>query len=183
MTRREQMLAQYHEQHMSVPEIAAAHGITHQRVYQIIGRTGTRPSRTVASIREERLAAYGRISAGQSTLEEEAEKLGLSTRYLRQYLRESLELELPGAHSLVPKHGTHYRYAHDKCRCRKCRKAEAEYRQMLRDRAAENGPPSHGKSGYFNHGCKCDICRAAGSKENKRQRRRRKRQAALDAID
>jgi hypothetical protein len=80
-------------------------------------------------------------------------------------------------------------YTHG-CRCEVCRTAKAEYMRQLRAprnrvrRFVEGRPEAgrnyadgtvHGLSGYQNHSCRCEVCRAAKSQTYRRQRLARAR--------
>lgn len=57
------------------------------------------------------------------------------------------------------------------CKCDECQR----YRRVYEAEHRPSGPVPHGtKAGYKSHRCRCDECRAAGSKENKARYERRK---------
>lgn len=66
------------------------------------------------------------------------------------------------------------------CRCPECVAANTADQMVRRRkraadvRAGRRQPPSHGASGYFNWGCHCDVCKAAGRQSNARTWARRK---------
>lgn len=170
----DEMARMYAEGH-SLADIAAKFGVTRQRVHQLIGDTYDAPHR--GRLRRERydsnvLDAYGRIIENVSTLEAEAEKLGIKSHSLRSAFA-LRKLRLP--RKISPLHGSYYRYQSG-CRCSECKAAAKAYRQTL----VERGPPHHGTvSAYRNYGCRCGPCRAAGARANRRdleKRRERKRQ-------
>lgn len=68
-------------------------------------------------------------------------------------------------------HGTRAGYIRG-CTCEECRVANNRYalERKRRVREGEMKIPSHGLSGYTNYGCKCSICKAAGSASNAYQR-------------
>jgi hypothetical protein len=56
--------------------------------------------------------------------------------------------------------------------CEECREANTARAATRRADAVANGLPAgaaHGESGYFNYGCRCETCRAAGAKKNARR--------------
>lgn len=84
-----------------------------------------------------------------------------------------------------PPHGSVNRYTSGKwaCRCKECTAANTAYNRTLKGRPA----PTHGLSGYRNYGCRCDICRKAGSDANflsgdARTRRARRRPNPLQTL-
>lgn len=62
-------------------------------------------------------------------------------------------------------HGSYSTYMNQKCRCKRCRRANNEYvKRRRRERAAVLSPddPRHGKyTTYGNHACRCQPCRDA----------------------
>ena len=168
---RTEVMREQWESGLSFRDIGKLHGISGQRVAQLTGKLGRRLRPAHQKIREERTAAYERIMAGNSTLKEEAQNLGMKPNRLRSYLSDR-GMKIP---STSPEHGTWYRYSRTACRCKECKEAAREER---RKRVAR-GPKVHGtQSAYANYGCRCAPCRAAGSKANrdtrlKRQRRER----------
>lgn len=69
------------------------------------------------------------------------------------------------------------------CRCDKCATAHGEaYRRFRRDRLDAGltpDDPRHGTvTGYLNWGCRCELCRAAGSRNNREAKERRAAKAA-----
>lgn len=66
----------------------------------------------------------------------------------------------------MAEHGTRSRYRRDKCRCDKCRAANAAYIGGLREKkkaelgagAVPDEAVAHGVSGYANWGCRCSVC-------------------------
>lgn len=66
------------------------------------------------------------------------------------------------------KHGSRQTYERHLCRCKDCCEAHRMHHVRLRLkryvlRAHKIPPPSHGKSGYSNHGCRCRVCLRAAS--------------------
>lgn len=178
--RREVMQSMYDEG-LSFQQIGEAFGVSRQRVGQLIG-----PQRKKAHygrarktrMLEERTAAFNRIQAGESTLEEEAEKIDVQTKTLYQYLVDH-KMFLPTQFTLSPKHGTVYRYNRG-CHCARCKKAIRAGRQRMKER----GPREHGTaSGYVNYGCRCPECKEAGSAANRAYRERRKRREAGQNVE
>ena len=178
---RSEVMQSMYDEGMTFAQIAAEFGVSKQRVGQLIGPQrkkahygGARKSRML----EERTAAFNRIQAGESTLEEEAEKIDVTAKTLYQYLVDH-KMFLPTQFTLSPKHGTGYRYNRG-CRCPRCRKAAKD----LRLRRTERGPTKHGTvSAYVNYGCRCDECRAAGSANNRAIRDRRQRREAEQNVE
>ncbi|WNM66168.1 endonuclease [Microbacterium Phage DejaVu] len=61
-------------------------------------------------------------------------------------------------------HGKYSTYTNGKCRCEKCRAANAEYARSRKRKSVKNGdqPPAHGTTnGYYNYSCRCEACKAA----------------------
>lgn len=156
-------------------EVGEKFGVSRQRAAQIIrGRTMERHMTSLR--RQERDSkiqeAYDRILAGETTLEKEAEYLGVLPDSLRAYMNRK-GLRLPK--KTVPLHGTRHRY-NQGCRCAECRESVKMYQRTLIGRE----PPRHGTpSAYTNYGCRCDLCRMAGSAHNRAYRERRKERERL----
>lgn len=169
--RQPEMQALYDEGY-TLQQVAEHYGVSRQRIGQILGpqrKNAHNGGRRRAAVLEERRPAFARIIAGESTLEQEAERFGITRGYLRGYL-DANGMHIPTQYDLAPKHGTRYRYNRG-CHCRRCTKAMRDSQRSLRDRE----PPNHGRSGYTNYACRCDICRAAGSQANRENRERRLR--------
>lgn len=169
MSDRAEEMRRLWDEGLSFRQIGEHFGVSGQRAHQILGNLGRRTNAKHRAIRATRLAAYERIVAKETTLDDEAEKLGLTPSRLREYLRQAFALRIP---TVKPEHGMWSRYTHYKCRCRKCKAvARAQYLNRV-----ARGPEEHGTaSAYHNFGCRCDPCRAAGAEENRRARDRRKR--------
>ena len=168
---REEMQSLYDEGY-TLQQIAEQYGVSRQRIGQIIGpqrKNAHNGGRRRAALLEERRPAFDRIISGESTLKIEADDLGLTPDYLRGYF-DANGLHIPTQYELSPKHGTVYRYQRG-CRCAQCKKAQRALRAARKGRE----PPTHGHSGYTNFACRCDICRAAGSKANREAREKRPR--------
>lgn len=152
----------------TLAEVGEHYGITRERVRQIVARRSDERhygARKRMLMNEKVRSAYEAMQNG-STMEVEAEKLGLAPKTL--YSR-FLDLGLTLRHK-APLHGTVYRY-NCGCRCIECYDAVKTYRL----RFLTMKPPTHGKySSYSNYGCRCDACRAAASEYNRRVRLRRK---------
>ncbi len=68
-------------------------------------------------------------------------------------------------------HGTASRYRKGCCRCEACCAANTAFHARARLRRQvrlehDAKVIAHGISGYINHGCRCDTCRAAKSVQN-----------------
>lgn len=153
-----EMARLYVEAGESYSQIAEQFGLTKQRVGQLLGPLGLQQYRRQAAIERRQLlaAAYGRIIAKRSTLEEEAEKLGYkNARSLRAALYD-LGMRVVLGHEQPP-HGTvaRYRSRSYACRCDECRRANREKGNELKGKE----PPNHGYSGYVNYECRCPICK------------------------
>lgn len=160
-------------------EIAREHGISRQRVHQIIQGSYERGhwgKRKKDALRERRRAAHARIVAGESTLAEEAEKEGVKAITLGSFFYElGLRLTPPS-----PEHGTAYRYTRG-CRCPECTQAIKERRVRWRESRKSREPPVHGtETAYKNWGCRCDACKVAGSESNRRTRLARQERQLLN---
>lgn len=177
MNERGKTMAAAYAEGYTMDEIAREHGISRQRVHQIIQGSYERGhwgKRKKDELRERRLAAHARIVAGESTLEEEAEREGVKVVTLRGFFYElGLRLTQPS-----PEHGTPYRYVRG-CRCPECTEAIRARRVQWREGRKGREPPEHGESGYKNWGCRCDVCKAAGSASNRRWRLARQRRDLL----
>jgi Sigma-70, region 4 len=165
MNERSQRMADMYAQGYTLREVGDAFGVTGERVRQLIKGSYGKPHRGRRK-QEERVrklqAAHARILAKETTLQEEAVDLGLAPDSLAGAFYE-LGLKFAPA---SPLHGTPYRYGRG-CRCEKCSKAVRQQRL----RRYQQEPPQHGtESAYSNWGCRCDPCRAAGSKANRRHR-------------
>lgn len=81
-------------------------------------------------------------------------------------LKEELQKERHERYRI--KHGT-YNGRRRGCDCEECEEAFRAYnRRYMRTLQQRNKPPTHGTaSGYFNHRCRCELCKLAGSMENK----------------
>lgn len=169
MSRQGKMLSLYNKDGLTYQEIADRYGITRQRVQQLIGDQikEAHYGRAKKERREKQFrAAHRALLRGATTVEREAEALGIMPQSLRTGLNR-LGLKLPVKES--PLHGTYYRYSRG-CRCPECRAAQQEHFRQMKLRE----PPRHGTaSAYRNYGCRCDPCRAAGSADNRRTRLRR----------
>lgn len=124
--------------------------------------------------REERVTrlkdAHARLCARESTVAEEAERLGYKTTQALLNALWRLGLTRPPVEP--PAHGTYYRYNHYRCRCDECRKAAREH-HLAR---IKRGPKKHGTaSAYRNFGCRCAKCTKA-ERKYQRDRIAKKRQ-------
>jgi hypothetical protein len=76
-------------------------------------------------------------------------------------------------------HGSITRYQRFRCRCAKCRAANARSHRDLRKRRAQSQVAEriqHGvRSSYVNHGCRCEACKTAARQYNAAGWRRRRR--------
>lgn len=169
MSRYDEMLTLYNEGGLTYQEIADRYGVTRQRVQQLIGNgiKAAHYGRAKKERRREQMSEVHRaITGGVTTVEREADKLGIKPESLVESLRR-LGLKFPRKES--PLHGTYYRYSRG-CRCPECKAGQREYFQQMKLRE----PPRHGTaSAYRNYACRCDLCRAAGSDDNRRTRLRR----------
>lgn len=154
----EAMKRLYVEAGLSYSQIGEQFGLTKQRVGQLLGPLGLQQYRRQAAMERVQLlaAAYGRIIRKESTLEEEAPKLGYkNARSLRGALYD-LDMRIVLGHE-EPAHGTAARYDSRKwrCRCSECRRANREKSNKLKGKK----PPHHGYSGYVNYECRCKVCK------------------------
>lgn len=173
----QEMARAYVEEGLSYEQIGKRHGITRQRVWQLLGPLGLTRDRGQAKIvREQKLrASFARLMTGGTTLAEEAENLGYATG---ESLRSAFyELGLRYIQDrVIPEHGTLSRYRSRKhgCHCEECRRANAEHQSLLKD----GEPPSHGTySGYINYACRCKACKEAhraALRMRRAEKRRRK---------
>jgi hypothetical protein len=82
-------------------------------------------------------------------------------------------------------HGTTTGYRYHGCRCARCRAAHSQanadfqrtetgrrYREAMRARGEPPPGVPHGYSGYVNHGCRCETCRAAKAEYAASRRKR-----------
>lgn len=170
MTGRDQKILDMYMDGYSLTDVGKEFGLTRQRIHQIISplskerhHGGLRRQKYAAKIS----AAYERVLSHESTLSEEAERLGMKPNSLRLAFRVR-GLRIPRRQA--PLHGTRYRYSQG-CRCDECRAAAVKYQRTFLGRE----PPIHGTaSAYSNYGCRCRDCRAAQSRKNREYRERRK---------
>ena len=65
-------------------------------------------------------------------------------------------------------HGSVYMYQYKKCRCAKCRAANAlAHRELMRRYAAGGGRGRHGTSYRYDTGCRCVVCKEAHNKKSR----------------
>lgn len=174
-----EMLRLYQEEHLTMGEIGKRYGISTSRVQQLLAPfpKEQRKPRRYDERNEEIRQAHARIVAGESTTEQEVERLGYrsSANLYTALSRLGLRLTQPRG----PEHGTLYRYKRFKCRCDACREAAHDY--YVAQRARE--PARHGTvSGYRNFGCKCPKCAAANRKHKRKLRRERRRREEPAAV-
>jgi len=153
-----EMARLYVESGLSYSQIAEQFDLTKQRVGQLLGPLGLQQYRRQASIERVQLLrdAYDRIMRKETTLEEEAPKLGYKTaRSLRAALYD-LDMRVVLEHK-PPPHGSVARYRSRRwaCRCPECRRANREKGNELKGKE----PPHHGYSGYVNYECRCPTCK------------------------
>ena len=174
LSERDEKIVSMYESGKTYQEIADLVGLTKGRVHQI-----ATPWIEVRHYGEERRRnrdrkireAYARIMTNDSTLEVEAELLGVLPDTLLANFRRR-DLRLPREEK--PLHGSRYRYQRG-CRCEECKEAIRIAQRELRGRT----PPNHGTvSGYLNYGCMCDPCRQAGSANNRKRRAERMKRLA-----
>ena len=138
-----EMARLYVEAGMSYSQIGEQFDLTKQRVGQLLGPLGLQQHRRQAVIERRQLlaAAYGRIIAKRSTLEEEAEKLGYKGAHSLRGALYDLDMRVVLGHE-TPPHGTVARYRSRRwaCRCDKCRRANTEKCNELKGKE----PPRHG---------------------------------------
>ena len=169
------MARAYVEQGLTYAQIGEDFGLTRQRVGQLLGPLGLASERRPLKKATRNLAltmAYDQIMAGETTLTEEASKLGFKNgRTLRSALSDiGLRVVL---NQEPPSHGTlaRYRSIPYACRCDECRRANRERMEELKGRE----PPQHGTvSSYINYECRCQACKEANRLRN-RARRAKKR--------
>lgn len=178
MNERHQTMARlYVEEGLTYEQIGKRYGITRQRVGQILGPLAIakhQGARYFAERLQELRATQARINSGESTLKDEAQRLGYAKgEYLRSaFSRYGLRIRVPPPPE--PEHGTTHRYQRG-CKCGECRRAIREYNANLRGKGEA---PNHGtESGYRNYGCRCPECREAArvaDRERRAQRRKEK---------
>ena len=178
MTKRNQTIIEKYLSGKTLQEVGDEYGITRERVRQIV-HAQSDERHYGAHKREARdlkiRQAFGRVLQGWTSVEDEAELLGILPDTLRVNFKRR-GLKLPRNSS--PTHGTRHRY-NQGCRCPECTEVIREYMRGLKKKEA----PHHGTaSGYMNYGCRCDRCKQAGSIANRINRERRKRRAQLDAV-
>lgn len=178
MTERNQTIIEMYLGRKTLQEIGDEYGLTRERVRQIVAPFVS--ERHYGSAKREArdlkiLEAHGRIQQGWTSVEEEAELLGLLPDTLRvNFRKRGLKLKVHRA----PEHGTRHRYQQG-CKCDECLGALRDYMASLKGKE----PPHHGTaSGYGNYGCRCDSCKEAGSIQQHVYRERRKQRAQLDAV-
>lgn len=179
MTERQRKMARlYSEEGLSYAEIGARFDVSRQRVHQLIGDiVEARPRATPAALIQSLSAAHGRVMRGESTLVEEAERLGYATEgSIRSSMaRRGLlfaDRERPSRAVPAP-HGTINRYQ-QRCRCDECKQANTQHARMRRQTGEA---PTHGtESGYRNYGCRCRPCTEAHSAAQRAYRARKRRQ-------
>jgi len=111
------MLRRY-AQGETLQEIADEHGLSRQRVCQILKRLNI----TGADIRERRYRLAVRAYASGMTMEEAAKLAHVTPTTLRQRLVATGQVR-----ARVPQHGTYNEYQSHGCRCERCRTALADY--------------------------------------------------------
>jgi len=151
----------------SMAQIAADVGLSRQRVQQLVSphieprTTDRRMALRTTRLRE----AYERVAAGESTRDQEAERLGYKHEASLRDAFCSIGLKTPRVAQAG--HGTLYCYSRFKCRCEECRQAAKDEHA----KRVKRGPKKHGlASSYQNYGCRCTRCRRA----NRLYRRQRK---------
>ena len=164
----------YEDERLTMQEIGDRHGISRQRVQQILSSVtlSLHYGMPRKEERDQRLReAWERIGAGEATVAQEAKRLGYSrTKNLQQAF---YRLGLKRGPKEPPPHGTLSRYTYHRCRCELCRAAARDSRQ---ERVGQK-PPRHGTpSSYRNWGCRCVKCRKA-ERDDQRKRRIAKRPA------
>lgn len=167
MSDRQTEMARLHvEQGLTYQEIANMHGITRQRVSQILGPLQLKhPPRGYQPGEIEEIEE--RLRSGESTLKEEAARLGKDPETLRTALWRRGYKDFPRR---MAEHGTVARYSRG-CHCEQCRAANRRKTSSYLGKE----PPNHGtNSGYSNYQCKCQPCLEAG-RAYQRKRRRLKR--------
>lgn len=175
--RAREMARLYREEGLTYREIGELHGITRQRVEQILRPFGIEPhwgARRKAEREKALRAAHARIQAGESTLAQESKEMGVAPNSLRSALSEiGLRVHTRTA---SPEHGTRYRYLRG-CRCDDCRAAVRGYRALL----TERGPSQHGTaSAYCNYGCRCKECKEAWRSYSRELRSRKRRKQEVE---
>lgn len=174
MNERKARMIELYADGYTLGDIAREYGISRQRVHQIIQGsydTAHYGARRKAKREGEIFRSYELILAGDSTIQAEAERLGIKQNTLRgQFSEWGWRLTPPS-----PEHGTAYRYKRG-CRCEECKAATRELKRKMKLR----GPPQHGtESGYKNYGCRCEECKAAGAENNRRNRLARRERSTL----
>jgi hypothetical protein len=178
--RTREMQRLYVEVGLSYSQIGEQFGLTRQRVGQLLGPLGLQQYRRQAAVERVQLLreVYGRIVRQETTLQEEASKLGYkNARSLRSALYE-LDMRVVLGYE-EPPHGTisRYRSRRYQCRCEECRRANRERVAAFKERE----PPNHGYSGYINYQCRCQECKEAHrlTVRARRAAKRRRKEVAL----
>lgn len=163
--RNQTIVARYAEDGLTLEAIGQEFGITKERVRQIVSGAGVKERHYGSRRREQETRdAYTRISEGETSVTEEAEKLGLKRESLLDRFR---KLDLKFATVIKADHGTRHYYQYYGCRCELCREVIRSYQRSLKGKE----PPQHGStSAYVNYGCRCDLCRKAGREMRIRQK-------------
>lgn len=75
----------------------------------------------------------------------------------------------------MAEHGTVGMYGNHRCRCDKCRAANAAYQRDLMQRyRALGGRGEHGTPYRYDTGCRCGDCRAAHNEKSREWKRKRR---------
>lgn len=163
MSERTQAMARaYVEEGLTYEQIAQQHGVSRQRVGQLLGPLSLAPaygpSRKATRVQRLR-AAFERVKAGETTLDEEAKELGYKNGHTLRHALYKIGLRFTHDYG-EPPHGTYARYRSRRfrCRCAECRWAN---RERMRGMLGQE-PPEHGTySAYINFGCRCRDCKEA----------------------
>lgn len=178
----QQMIRLYMEDGLSYTEIGERFKLSRQRVHQLIGKhvDSARPARALTATVQELAASHARVMRNETTLAQEAQRLGYASESsLRGVMARNglLFAGRPKRERDFAPHGTAKRYRQE-CRCDECRAANTKYNAALRETGEA---PNHGtESGYRNYGCRCVPCSEAARRAAwlRRSSRRRKQRVA-----
>lgn len=154
----------------TLANIAKDLGVSRQAVSQRAKRVAGSGSIGIAVRREQRRVRLQKLVDEGYNFTQIAEKEGLSV--INGKTLKNLGVVVPKKVFRKDQCGNIQSYRNG-CHCEECRKANLEHHKKY------TGPGynfTHGTfSGYDNHGCRCPLCKIAGSESNRRGRIKRKR--------
>lgn len=178
----------YHDAGWNLRTIGAAFGITHQRVQQILAE---HPAYTAVQAEKKAARQFNHeqirkaAEAGELDPRRLGQRLGMSHNDVAAVMRAAGYVPARAVQKLpqavagrLPagdhRHGSMPGYSAG-CRCEPCRDANrrqlADQKFKRLERGLPPGDPRHGTAtAYMNWNCRCELCRAAGSQENRRKR-------------